>query len=85
MWLDLFSQLDYCLQKVLLREKYFYCEKKMDDGKRFQLLSDDDRENLSDKAKNINTNRSTNTWINVYKSWARERQENEVHEEYNAG
>ena len=67
MWLDLFSQLGYCLQKVLLSK---------DD--------DDDREKLSDKAKNINTKRSTNTWINAYKYWARERQENEALEEYNA-
>ena len=40
---------------------------------RFQLLSEDELAILADECNNKNTKRSTNTWLNVYKSWAVER------------
>ena len=40
---------------------------------RFQLLSEDELAILAEECNNKNTKRSTNTWLNVYKSWAVER------------
>ena len=40
---------------------------------RFQLLSEDELTKLAEECKTKNTKRGTNTWLNVYKNWAVER------------
>ena len=41
--------------------------------KRFKLLEDKNMEKLSEKSENKNIKRSTNTWINSFKSWTEKR------------
>ena len=50
---------------------------------RFQLLSEDELAKLAKECNNKNTKRSTNTWLNVYKSWAVERNMKVQLEDYN--
>ena len=45
---------------------------------RFQLLSTQELSKLSDNAKNNNTTKSTNTWLNVYHLWAVERSKGDL-------
>ena len=52
------------------------------EGSKFQLLDDNDLKKLSENASNKNTKMSTNTWLNVYKSWAVARSKNTNLEEY---
>ena len=40
---------------------------------RFVVLGDDELQKLKEKANNSNTKRSTQTWFNVWRSWAEER------------
>ena len=54
----------------------------MEECRRFQLLSDKDLQASYEKLQNKNTVRSTNTWLNTYKAWARYRNLNENLEEY---
>ena len=44
---------------------------------RFAVTTDEQLEKLKDKSLNENTKRSTNTWVNAYRSWAKEREERE--------
>ena len=46
------------------------------------MLSDTDLSLLYDKSHNKNTVRSTNTWLNTYRAWARFRNVKEDLEEY---
>ena len=49
---------------------------------RFKLLSNQDLLNLADECDSKNTKRSTCTWLNAYRNWAAEREENPKLEEY---
>ena len=40
---------------------------------RFAISSKDRIQNLKEKSSNDNTKKSTQTWINVWRSWAEER------------
>ena len=40
---------------------------------RFAVLDNNAIERLKEKATNINSKKSTQTWLNVWKSWAEER------------
>ena len=51
---------------------------------RFVCGTNDELNYLEESAKNKNTTRSTTNWINVYKSWALERNYNQSLESYNA-
>ena len=48
---------------------------------RFAVLREDDTAALAERAFNGNTKKSTKQWMNVYKSWAKIRGENEIMEE----
>ena len=43
---------------------------------RFQLLSSEDLKKLSNSAENNNTKKSTQTWINCFEAWAKQRHVN---------
>jgi hypothetical protein len=40
---------------------------------RFAVFNENDVQNLKEKSKNLNTKKSTQTWLNVWRSWAEER------------
>ena len=46
------------------------------DMSRFQLLSSEDLKKLSNSAENNNTKKSTQTWINCFEVWAKQRHVN---------
>ena len=51
---------------------------------RFASYNEDDLEKLEEQAKNKNTKKSTQTRLNVWRSWAVQRQFNTKLEEYSA-
>ena len=51
--------------------------------KRFHKTDEKEIEILKGKAKNNNTTCSTNTWVNAYKAWAKERGKDLELEKYN--